>query len=337
MKFLLAFYVAACALLAAVPTHAGTLDQVKSRGYLNCGSNQGLAGFGLPDNKGNWTGLDVDLCRALTAAIFDDASKVRFVPLTAQTRYMALQSREIDVLARNSTWTLANEINNSLLFTSTSYYDGQGFMVPGKLGIKGALELNGASVCVQQGTTSEANLLDYFRTNKIRFEGVVLPTLDETIKAYEAGRCKALTTDSSQLYVLRLKLNAPNDHMVLPEVISKEPLSPVVRQDDMVWFNIVKWTVNALINAEELGITKDNIDEQMKSRNPAVKRLLGTEGDFGTPLGLTKDWAARAIKAGGNYEEIFERNLGMGSSLKIQRGLNNLWNKGGLIYAPPFR
>jgi general L-amino acid transport system substrate-binding protein len=190
---------------------------------------------------------------------------------------------------------------------------------------------------VQQGTTSEANLLDYFRTNKIRFEGVVLPTLDETIKAYEAGRCKALTTDSSQLYVLRLKLNAPNDHMVLPEVISKEPLSPVVRQDDMVWFNIVKWTVNALINAEELGITKDNIDEQMKSRNPAVKRLLGTEGDFGTPLGLTKDWAARAIKAGGNYEEIFERNLGMGSSLKIQRGLNNLWNKGGLIYAPPFR
>lgn len=328
---------AAAGLAAPAGASAGTLDQVKSRGYLSCGSNPGLVGFGLPDDKGNWTGFDIDLCRAVAAAIFGDATKVKFVPLTAQNRYSALQSGEIDVLSRNSTWTITNESKAGLLYTGVTYYDGQAFMVRKKLNVASALELNGASVCVQQGTTSELNLADYFRANNMTYEGVAFATLDETVKAYDSGRCDAITTDSSQLYSLRVKLVNPDDHIVLPEVISKEPLSPVVRQGDDQWFDVVKWTMYALVNAEELGVTKANVDEQAKSQNPSVKRLLGVEGDFGTPLGLTKDWAVQAIKAVGNYGEIFDRNVGEGSQLKIKRGLNSLWNKGGLVYAPPIR
>ena len=262
---------------------------------------------------------------------------MKFVPLTAQNRYSALQSGEIDVLARNSTWTITNESKAGLLFTGVTYYDGQSFMVRKKLNVASALELNGASVCVQQGTTSELNLADFFRGNNMTYEGVAFATLDETVKAYDSGRCDSITTDSSQLYSLRVKLINPDEHVVLPEVISKEPLSPVVRQGDDQWFDVVKWTVYALVNAEELGVTKANVDEQAKSQNPSIKRLLGVEGDFGTPLGLTKDWAVKAIKAVGNYGEIFDRNVGEGSKLKIKRGLNSLWNKGGLVYAPPIR
>ena len=328
---------AAATLAAPVAANASTLDQVKSRGYLSCGSNPGLVGFGLPDDKGQWTGFDIDLCRAVAAAVFGDATKVKFVPLTAQNRYSALQSGEIDVLARNSTWTITNESKAGLLFTGVTYYDGQSFMVRKKLNVASALELNGASVCVQQGTTSELNLADFFRGNNMTYEGVAFATLDETVKAYDSGRCDSITTDSSQLYSLRVKLINPDEHVVLPEVISKEPLSPVVRQGDDQWFDVVKWTVYALVNAEELGVTKANVDEQAKSQNPSIKRLLGVEGDFGTPLGLTKDWAVKAIKAVGNYGEIFDRNVGEGSKLKIKRGLNSLWNKGGLVYAPPIR
>ncbi len=241
------------------------------------------------------------------------------------------------MLSRNSTWTITNESKAGLLYTGVTYYDGQAFMVRKKLNVASALELNGASVCVQQGTTSELNLADYFRANNMTYEGVAFATLDETVKAYDSGRCDAITTDSSQLYSLRVKLVNPDDHIVLPEVISKEPLSPVVRQGDDQWFDVVKWTMYALVNAEELGVTKANVDEQAKSQNPSVKRLLGVEGDFGTPLGLTKDWAVQAIKAVGNYGEIFDRNVGEGSQLKIKRGLNSLWNKGGLVYAPPIR
>ena len=327
----------ACLCGASASASATTLEQVKARGYISCGSNPGLAGFGLPDDKGNWSGLDIDVCRAVAAAIFDDPTKVKFVPLSAQNRYTALQSGEIDVLSRNSTWTVTNESKAGLLYTAVNYYDGQSFMARKKLNIASALELNGASVCVQQGTTSELNLADYFRANGMKYEGVAFATLDEAIKAYDSGRCDSLTTDASGLYALRVKLINPDEHVVLPEVISKEPLTPVVRQGDDQWFNVVKWVQFALINAEELGVTKLNIDEQLKSQNPSVKRLLGVEGDFGTSLGLTKDWALHAIKAVGNYGEMFDRNVGEGSRLKIKRGLNNLWSKGGIVFAPPIR
>jgi general L-amino acid transport system substrate-binding protein len=314
-----------------------TLDQVKARGMLNCGSGTGLAGFGLPDAQGNWTGLDVDVCRAIAAAVFNDPTKVKFVSLSAKDRFTALQSGEIDVLSRNTTWTSSRDSSLGLNFAGVNYYDGQGFMVKKTAKIASALELNGASICVQQGTTTELNLADYFRANKLQLKAVTFATNDETVKAYEGGRCDAFTTDASGLYSERLRMAKMDDHMVLPEIISKEPLGPSVRHGDDQWLDIVKWTHYAMITAEELGVTKANVDEQLKSANPDVKRLLGTEGKHGEALGLTNDWAYRIIKHVGNYGETFEKNVGAGSQLKISRGLNNLWTKGGLQYAPPIR
>ena len=322
--------------LAAWPAAAQTLNTVKQRGVLNCGSNVGLAGFGLPDAQGNWSGLDIDFCRALAAAIFNDPKKAKFVPLTAQNRFTALQSGEVDVLARNTTWTSSRDTSLGLNFTGVNYYDGQGFMVRKALKVNSALELSDAAVCVQQGTT-ELNLADYFRANKMKLKTVTFATSDEALKAYDGGRCDAYTTDASGLYAERMRLAAPNDHLVLPEVISKEPLGPSVRHGDDQWFDIVKWTHFAMLTAEELGLNSKNIDEAMTSDKPDVRRFVGTEGNYGEQLGLTKDWAVRIVKHVGNYGESFERNVGQGSQLKITRGLNALWTKGGLQYAPPIR
>ena len=316
---------------------AGVLDTVRQKGFLACGSNTGLAGFGLPDSKGEWTGLDVEFCRALAAAIFNDPTKVKFIPLTAKDRFTALQSGEVDVLARNGTWTQSREAELGLHFGAVNYFDGQGFITRKKNNISSAMELNGASVCVQQGTTTELNLADFFRTHKMKYEVTAFATSDEAIKSYDLNRCDAFTTDVSQLYAERLKLVNPDEHVVLPEVISKEPLAPAVRQGDSQWFNLVRWVHYAMVNAEELGIAKANVDERRKDTTPEVRRLLGEEGDFGKGLGLTKDWAYRIIKHVGNYGEVFDRNVGENSRLKIARGLNNLWNKGGLQYAPPVR
>jgi general L-amino acid transport system substrate-binding protein len=335
MKCVASIVAAAALAIGATAASAGTLDQVKQRGSLACGSNPGLAGFGIPDNQGQWSGFDVDLCRAIAAAIFNDPTKVKFVPLTATNRFTALQSGEIDVLIRNGTWTLSRETDLGLLFAGVNYYDGQGFMVRKKLNISSALELSGASVCVQQGTTTELNLADFFRSNNMKYDPVVFATGDEAIKAYDSGRCDAFTTDVSQLYGERVKLVNPDEHVVLPNVISKEPLGPAVRQGDDQWFNLVKWVNYAMINAEELGVTKANADDSLKSDNPQIKRLLGVVGDFGKSLGVSKDWAYHIIKAVGNYGESFDRNLGEGSQLKIKRGLNALWSKGGIQYAPP--
>lgn len=328
---------AAGAIMAASMASAGTLDTVKSKGQIVCGHGQGLAGFALPDAQGVWRGLDSDVCRALAAAIFNDPNKVKVVPLTSKDRFTALQSGEIDILSRNTTWTLSREASLGLEFAGINYYDGQGFMVRKSLKLTSAKELGGASVCVQQGTTTELNLADYFRANKLELKVVTFATNDETTKAYDAGRCDALTTDASGLYSERLRLAKPDDHVVLPEIISKEPLGPSVRKGDDQWLDVVKWTQFALVTAEELGVTQANVDAMMKSENPEIKRLLGTEGKFGESLGLTNDWAYRIIKHIGNYGESFERNVGQGSTLKISRGLNALWNKGGLQYAPPIR
>ena len=329
--------VVAAAAFAASAASAQTLNTVKSRGVLNCGANGSLGGFGLPDAQGNWTGLDVDFCRAVAAAIFDDPNKVKFVALTAKDRFTALQSGDVDLLVRNTTWTSSRDTSLGLNFTGVNYYDGQGFMVRKALKVNSALELNDAAVCVQQGTTTELNLSDYFRANKMKLKTVTFANADETVKAYDAGRCDAFTTDASGLYAERLRLVNPNDHIVLPEIISKEPLGPFVRHGDDQWFDIVKWVHFALLNAEELNVSKGNVDEQLKSDNPEIKRLLGTEGNFGEQFGLTKDWAYRIVKHVGNYGEIFERNLGQGSLLRITRGLNALWTKGGIQYAPPVR
>ena len=337
MKSLILGAATAAAVLVAGAASAGTLDQVKQRGFLACGTNPGLPGFALPDDKGNWTGLDVDLCRGIAAAIFNDPTKVKFIPLTAKDRFTALQSGEIDVLSRNGTWTQSREVELGLLFAGVNYYDGQGFMVRKKLNIASALELNSASVCVQQGTTTELNLADYFRSNNMKYEVIAFATADEAIKAYDSGRCDSFTTDVSQLYGERIKLVNPDEHVILPEVVSKEPLGPSVRQGDDQWFNLVKWTHYVMVTAEEDGVTKANIDEKTKSTAPELRRLLGVEGDYGKGLGLSADWAYRIVKAVGNYGESFERNLGEGSKLKIKRGLNNLWTKGGLQYAPPIR
>src|SRR5438270_5354987 len=323
--------------LAAWPAAAQTLNTVKQRGVLNCGSNGSLAGFGLPDAQGNWTGLDVDFCRALAAAIFDDPKKAKFVALTAQQRFTSVQSGDADVLVRNTTWTSSRDTSLGLNFTGINYFDGQGFMVRKALKVNSALELNDAAVCVQQGTTTELNLADYFRANKMKVKTVTFASADEAIKAYDSGRCDAFTTDASGLYAERLRLAKSDDHIVLPEIISKEPLGPSVRHGDDQWFDIVKWTHYAMVTAEELGVTKANVDEQMKSANPDVKRLLGTEGNYGEQLGLTKDWGYRIIKHVGNYGEVFEKNVGQGSPLKIARGINGLWTKGGRQYAPPIR
>jgi general L-amino acid transport system substrate-binding protein len=323
--------------LLVSPGTAQTLNTVKARGFLHCGSNTGMAGFGTADRQGNWTGFDVEFCRALAAAIFDDPNKVKFIPTTGQNRFTALQSGDVDVLNRNTTWTLARDTSLGLNFTGATYYDGQGFMVRKSLKVASALELSDAAVCVSQGSTTELNLADYFRANKMKIKTATFATIDEAVKAYEAGRCDAFTTDQSGLYAQRLQLGQPEEHIVLPEIISKEPLGPSVRHGDDQWFDIVKWVHFAMLNAEEAGVTQKNLSEMLKSENPDIKRLLGTEGNYGEQLGLTKDWAYRIIKHVGNYGESFERNIGQDTPLKIARGHNALWNKGGLQYAPPIR
>ncbi len=314
-----------------------TLDTVKARGMLACGVNTGIAGFSAPDDKGQWYGLDVDVCRAVAAAIFKDASKVKFVPLSAKERFTALQSGEIDLLSRNTTWTMSRDTSAGLNFTGVTYYDGQGFMVKMSLGVSSAKELSGATVCVQTGTTTELNLADFFRKQKLEYKPVVFEKLDETLAAYNTDRCDVFTSDLSQLYAERLKLGNPSNHIVLPEVISKEPLGPAVRQGDPGWANLVRWSLYAMINAEELGVTQANVDSMLASTNPEVRRLLGKEGDFGRGIGVDNDWAYQIIKQVGNYGESFERNVGSGSRLNIARGLNKLWKDGGLQYAPPIR
>jgi general L-amino acid transport system substrate-binding protein len=333
----LALTLAVAAGLTAQAADAQTLKTIKDRGMLSCGVSQGLPGFSSPDDKGNWTGLDVDVCRAIAGAIFNDPAKVKYVPLSAKDRFTALQSGEVDVLSRNTTWTISRDTSLGANFTGVTYYDGQGFMVKKSLKVNSALELNSASVCVQTGTTTEQNLADYFKANNMKYEVIAFGTNDETVKAYEAGRCDVFTTDQSGLYANRLKLANPGDHMVLPEIISKEPLGPMVRHGDDQWFDIVKWTLFALITTEELGVTAKNVDEKAKLENPEMKRVLGSDGNFGEQLGLTKDWVVRIVKSVGNYGEVFDRNVGAGSPLAINRGLNNLWNKGGLQYAPPIR
>jgi general L-amino acid transport system substrate-binding protein len=336
-KFVQALLLAVASCVATSIAAAATLDTIKQRGSLSCGGNGQLPGFGLPDSQGNWTGLDVDFCRAIAAVIFNDATKVKFVALTARDRFTALQTGDVDVLARNTTWTISRDTQLGLNATGINYYDGQGFMVRKSLKVNSALELNDAAICVQQGTTTELNLADYFRANRMRLKTVTFATIDEALKAYETGRCDAYTTDASGLYGSRLKLAKSDDHVVLPEIISKEPLAPFVRHGDDQWFDIVKWVHFAMLNAEEFNITKANVDEQLKSENPEIKRLLGREGNFGEQLGLTKDWVYRIVKLVGNYGEVFERTVGQGSPLRIARGLNALWSKGGLQYAPPIR
>jgi general L-amino acid transport system substrate-binding protein len=338
MKF--SFAIAAGTLLAfAGAAHAGaTLDAVKKKGFVQCGVSTGLPGFSAADDKGAFTGIDVDMCRAVAAAIFGDADKVKYSPLTAKERFTALQSGEVDMLPRNTTWTYTRDSSLGLNFAGVNYYDGQGFLVTKALGIKSALEMDGASFCIQAGTTTELNLADYFRTNRMKYTPITFDTSDQTIKAFEAGRCDALTSDQSQLYALRIKLQDPGSAMVLPEVISKEPLGPVVRQGDDEWFNIVRWSLFAMINAEELGVSSTNVDEMKgSSTDPNVRRLLGLEGVKGEWMGLPDDWGYNIVKLVGNYGEVFERNVGEGSALGISRGLNALWSRGGIQYAPPIR
>ena len=332
--------IAAAAVLGFVSTGAfagATLDAVKAKGFVQCGVSTGLPGFSSADDKGQWSGLDVDVCRAVAAAIFGNADAVKYSPLTAKERFTALQSGEIDMLSRNTTWTLTRDSSLGLNFAGVNYYDGQGFLVSKNLGVKSALELDGATACIQAGTTTELNMADYFRANNMQYQAVTFDKSDETVKAFEAGRCDVLTSDQSQLYALRIQLKNPDSAMVLPEVISKEPLGPVVRQGDDDWFNVVRWSLYAMLNAEELGITSANVDEMKESADPNVRRLLGLEGIKGKGLGLDDAWAYHIVKGVGNYGEAFERNVGQGSALKISRGLNALWNKGGVQYAPPIR
>lgn len=339
LKHLAALAALATATLAAAPAFAGkTLDAIKARGQLACGVNTGLAGFSAADSNGNWTGLDVDICKAIAATLLGDASKVKYVPLTAQQRFTALQSGEIDVLSRNTTWTLTRDASLGLAFTGVTYYDGQGFMVPAKGKIKSAKQLKGATVCVQSGTTTEKNLTDFSRANKLDIKPVVFEKLEAANGAYFAGRCQAYTTDASGLASIRNKeARNPAEHLILPELISKEPLGPAVRRGDDEFFAIVKWVVFAMIEAEEYGVTQANADQQKTSTDPVVLRILGVSEDTGKLLGLDRDWAWRAIKAVGNYGEVFERNVGPKSPLGLPRGVNNLWSKGGILYAPPIR
>ncbi|MBB4064944.1 amino acid ABC transporter substrate-binding protein [Gellertiella hungarica] len=338
-KTLLTVALAAAAGFGASAASADTLDNVKQKGFVQCGVNNGLAGFGSQDSAGNWAGLDVDFCKAVAAAVFGDATKVKYTPLSAKDRFPALQSGEVDLLARNTTWTISRDTQLGFNFRPINYYDGQGFMVKKSLGVKSALELSGAAVCVQTGTTTELNLADYFKSNKMEYKPVVFEKQEEVDAAYDAGRCDVYTTDQSGLYAIRLTLKQPDEHEILPEIISKEPLGPAVRQGDDKWFDIVSFTHYAMVTAEEFGITQANLDEMLKSENPDIKRFLGEEAEstIGKDLGLDNKWAYNVIKAVGNYGESFERNVGQGSPLKIARGLNNLWSKGGLQYAPPIR
>jgi general L-amino acid transport system substrate-binding protein len=314
-----------------------TLKRTKNREAVLCGVNTGLPGFSSADDKGNWSGFDVDFCRAIAAAIFDDPSKVKFVPLDAGERFTELQKRKVDVLSRNSTWNMSRETNYALHFAAVSYYDGQGFMVRKSRNIDSGLELAETKVCVQSSTATQLNLTGYFRANNIKYQEMKFAKLEDVLKAYDSDQCDVLSADVSRLYALRLKLSKPGDHVILPDVISKEPLAPVVRHKDDDWLLIVKWTFYAMVNAEELGITSKNIDEALKSKKPDVMRLVGTEGAYGEELGLAKDWAVRIIRHVGNYGEVYDRNVGVGSNLGIPRGLNQLWNAGGILYAPPIR
>lgn len=326
--------------MAATPAFAGkTLDAIKSRGQVICGSNTGLAGFGAVDSAGKWNGLDVDVCRAIAAAVLGDAEKVKYVPLNAQQRFTALQSGEVDILSRNTTFSLTRDASLGLNQTAVTYYDGQGFLVTTKSKIKSAKQLKGQTVCVQSGTTTEKNLTDYSKANGLNIKPVVFEKLEAATGAYFSGRCVAYTTDASGLASTRNKeAPKPEEHIILPELISKEPLGPLVRRGDDEWFAIVKWVIYGLLEAEEYGITQANVDSlKANTKDPAIGRILGSTEDTGKLLGLDRDWMARAIKATGNYGEIFERNVGPNSSLKLPRGLNNLWNKGGIQYAPPLR
>jgi general L-amino acid transport system substrate-binding protein len=316
---------------------ADTLDEVKKRGFLKCGVSQGLAGFSSPDKAGQWRGIDVDLCRAVAAATLGDASKVKYTSLSAKERFTALQSGEIDLLSRNTSWTIVRDSSLAVDFPGVLYYDGQGFMAPKKLNLKSLKDLNGATVCVNLGTTTELNLADYFRSQKMTYKLVAFEKNDEVVAAYDAGRCDVMSSDQSGLYADRTRLKKPDDHVILPEIISKEPLGPAVRHGDNRWTDIVRWTLFAMIEAEELKITAATVDQQKTNTNPAVRRLLGLEGDLGKNLGLKPNWAHQVIKQVGNYQEIFERNLGANTPLKIARGQNALWRDGGLQYSMPFR
>ena len=324
--------------LAASAAAAGTLDDVKARGKLNCGVVTGLVGFGAPDANGEWQGFDVAVCRAVAAAVLGDPTAVEFVPTTGKTRFTALASGEIDVLSRNTTWTFSRDTDLKFDFVGVNYYDGQGFMVPKALGVSSAKELDGATVCIQTGTTTELNLADYFRANNITYQPVPIETNAEAQQQYLAGACDVYTTDASGLAAQRATFENPGDHILLPEIISKEPLGPLVRHGDNEWGDIVMWTLNALITAEELGVTSANIAEMSaNTTNPEVARLLGTEGELGAMIGLSNDWAKNAIAASGNYGEIFAKNIGEETPIGLARGLNAQWTNGGLLYSPPFR
>ncbi len=326
------------AVMLSLPAQAGkTLDTIKSRDQLVCGVNVALAGFSASDSEGKWSGMDVDYCKALAAAVLGDASKVKYVPLNAQQRFTALQSGEIDILSRNTTWTLTRDASLGANFVGTIYYDGQGFMVKKDLKVASAKELDGATVCVQSGTTTEKNLTDFARANKLDIKPLVFEKNEAATGAYHSGRCEAYTTDASGLAAERTIAKNPDEHLILPEIISKEPLGPLVRRGDDEFFAISKWVLNALIEGEEYGLTQTNLDEKKTSDDPNIQRILGTAEDMGTLLGLDKDWAYRTLKATGNYGEIFERNVGKDSPLKLERGLNKLWNQGGILYAPPIR
>ena len=325
--------------LAAGVAGAATLDDVKARGTLNCGVTTGLAGFAAPDANGTWEGFDVDVCRAIAAAVLDDPMAVNFVPTTGQTRFTALASGEIDVLSRVTTWTYSRDVDLKFEFAGVAYYDGQGFMVPKALGVSSAKDLDGATVCIQTGTTTELNLADFFRTNNISYEPVPIQTNAEAQQQYLAGACDVYTTDASGLAATRATFENPGDHVLLPEIISKEPLGPLVRHGDNDWGDIVRWTLNALITAEELGVTSANVEELAAAagNNPEINRLLGTEGELGAMIGLDAGWAKNAIAAGGNYGELFEKNIGENTPIGLARGLNAQWTEGGLLYSPPFR
>jgi general L-amino acid transport system substrate-binding protein len=339
MKKSLFFGALTVAGLAAGAAAAGTIDDVKARGKLNCGVTTGLVGFAAPDANGVWEGFDVGVCRAVAAAVLGDSTAVEFVPTTGKTRFTALASGEIDMLARNTTWTFSRDVDLKFTFVGVNYYDGQGFMVPSELGVSSAKDLDGATVCIQTGTTTELNLADFFRSNNISYEPVPIETNAEAQQQYLAGACDVYTTDASGLAATRAAFEDPSAHVLLPEIISKEPLGPLVRHGDDAWGDVVRWSLNALITAEELGVTSANIGELSAAagNNPEVNRLLGTEGNLGEMLGLSADWAKNAIAAGGNYGELFENNIGENTAIGLARGLNAQWTNGGLIYSPPFR
>jgi len=338
MKKLSLIAAGVAALAAASAAQAGTLEDVRAKGFIQCGVSQGLPGFSNADDSGKWTGLDVEMCEAVAAAVFGDKNAVKYTPLSAKQRFTALSSGEIDILSRNTTWTMTRDTQLGLNFAGVNYYDGQGMMVPTALGVSSATELDGANICTNTGTTTELNITDYFRANGMSFNLVAFEKADEVVAAYDAGRCDVYTTDRSGLAAQRGKLTNPDNHVVLPEIISKEPLGPVVRQGDDVWFNIVRWSLNAMINAEEMGITSENINKMTYNEiTPAEARFIGREGKFGAELGLADDWAYQIIRQVGNYGESYERNVGPNTPLKLDRGVNALWSQGGILYAAPIR